>query len=269
MAKKNKSKSVNRGDAQAEPPWKKDEDGEDLDTERDEDEDEDEDEYEDEDEDDGAVDQDSEEDEEVEDGEDAPDDEEEEYEDDEEDEDEYEDEDEDEPSARRPVHADPSDDGLPDWLPWVVMIGLIAVGAMGAAGFFSPKTSKADDTVTSSTETKEVDTTDKPASISAQHLLVQYQGSARAGSHIKRTKAEAKTRAEEALKKAKSGADFDKLAAEYSDEPGAKTGFGKLGKFTPERMVKPFSDAAFALKVGGISGIVETPFGYHVIKRTE
>ncbi len=254
MAKKNKGKSVNRSDSEANPPWKDNDDDSDLDTEQDEDEDED-----------GTADDDSEEeDEDEDDGEDAPDDEDDEYEDEDEDEDEDE-----EPSARRPVQADPSDDGLPDWLPWVVMIGLIAVGAMGAAGFFSPKTGKADDTITSSTETTEVKTSDKPASISAQHLLVQYQGSARAGKNIKRTKAEAKTRAEEALKKAKSGANFDKLAAEYSDEPGAKTGHGKLGNFTPERMVKPFSDAAFALKVGGVSGLVETPFGYHVIKRTE
>ncbi len=256
MAKKNKGKS-HRSDSQADPPWKNDEEDSDLDTEQDDDEEEE----------DSAGDENA-----NDDSENAPD-EDDEYEDDEDDDEyedeEYEDDDEDEPSARRPVHADPSDDGLPDWLPWVVMIGLIAVGAMGAAGFFSPKTGKADDAVTSSTETKEVDTSDKPASISAQHVLVQYEGSARAGKHIKRTKAEAKTRAEEALKKAKSGTDFDKLAAEYSDEPGAKTGFGKLGKFTPERMVKPFSDAAFALKVGGISGIVETPFGYHVIKRTE
>jgi parvulin-like peptidyl-prolyl isomerase len=68
--------------------------------------------------------------------------------------------------------------------------------------------------------------------------------------------------------KAKSG-DFAALAKEYSDDPGSGPRGGALGVFTRNAMVKPFADAAFALKPGEVSGIVETEFGFHVIKRTQ
>jgi parvulin-like peptidyl-prolyl isomerase len=96
-----------------------------------------------------------------------------------------------------------------------------------------------------------------------------YKGSMRAPATITRTKEEAKARALEGLAKVKKGEDFAKVVAEYSDEPGAAGRGGALGSFTPDRMVKPFADAAFALKVGQVSGLVETDFGYHVIKRTK
>jgi parvulin-like peptidyl-prolyl isomerase len=64
------------------------------------------------------------------------------------------------------------------------------------------------------------------------------------------------------------GEDFAKLAGEYSDGPSKSKG-GDLGKFKFEVMAKAFSEAAFALDVGSVSEVVETGFGFHVIKRTE
>ena len=108
-----------------------------------------------------------------------------------------------------------------------------------------------------------------PDSIAAQHVLVAYKGADKAPKGVTRTKADAKKRAEEVAAKAKSGADFSALVAEYSDDPAAKERQGSVGKFTREKMAKPFSDAAFALGVNETSGAVETPFGFHVIKRNQ
>jgi len=105
------------------------------------------------------------------------------------------------------------------------------------------------------------------AMIRASHLLVAYQGSMR--SSQTRSKEEAKARAEEALKRAKKGEDFAKVVAAYTDEPGGAERGGDLNKFGRGRMVPAFEEAAFTLKVNEVSGLVETPFGYHVIKRTE
>jgi peptidyl-prolyl cis-trans isomerase NIMA-interacting 1 len=108
-----------------------------------------------------------------------------------------------------------------------------------------------------------------PDAIAAQHILVAYKGAEKAPKGITRSKPEAKKRAEEVATKAKSGTDFSSLVAEYSDDPAAKERQGSLGKFTREKMAKPFSDAAFQLRVDESSAPVETPFGFHVIKRNQ
>lgn len=77
----------------------------------------------------------------------------------------------------------------------------------------------------------------------------------------------ARQKAEDILKRARAGEDFEKLAKENSDEPGAKESGGDLGWFGHGRMVKAFEDAAFALKDNEISDIVESQFGFHIIQR--
>ena len=108
-----------------------------------------------------------------------------------------------------------------------------------------------------------------PDAIAAQHVLVAYKGADKSPKGVTRTKADAKKRAEEVVAKAKAGTDFSSLVAEYSDDPAAKERQGSVGKFTRDKMAKPFSEAAFALRVDEISGAVETPFGFHVIKRNQ
>ena len=73
--------------------------------------------------------------------------------------------------------------------------------------------------------------------------------------------------AEQMLKKLKSGADFSSLAREFSTCPSKDKG-GDLGWFGTGKMVKAFEEAAARLSNGGLSGIVQTQFGYHIIKKT-
>jgi NIMA-interacting peptidyl-prolyl cis-trans isomerase 1 len=108
-----------------------------------------------------------------------------------------------------------------------------------------------------------------PEEIVARHLLVMYAGSRSAPPAIKRTKEEARARAEEALARVKAGDDFGDVVAKYTDEPGGAQRKGDLGRFSHDMMVKPFADAAFALSPGQVSTIIETQFGFHVIQRTE
>lgn len=108
-----------------------------------------------------------------------------------------------------------------------------------------------------------------PKKIRARHILIMYHGAAHAAATIGRSRDEAFIRANEALRRARGGDDFEGLVGEYSDEPGGPARGGDLGEFTRERMVKAFSEAAFALQPGEISDIVETQYGFHIIQRME
>ncbi|MBN1276102.1 MAG: peptidylprolyl isomerase [Deltaproteobacteria bacterium] len=99
--------------------------------------------------------------------------------------------------------------------------------------------------------------------VRASHILIKIEPGA-----DESKKAEARKEIEEIQKKVKKGEDFGALAKESSACPSAAKE-GDLGYFTRGRMVKPFEDAVFALKPGEVSGIVETQFGYHLIKSVD
>ncbi|MCI4431913.1 MAG: peptidylprolyl isomerase [Burkholderiales bacterium] len=98
----------------------------------------------------------------------------------------------------------------------------------------------------------------------ASHILIKAEKSASAEIRAK-AKAKAESLLEEATKK---GASFAELARKNSDDPGSAERGGDLDFFARGNMVKPFEDAAFALKAGETSGVVESDFGYHIIRVT-
>ena len=104
---------------------------------------------------------------------------------------------------------------------------------------------------------------EKPEQVQARHILIKMEGDV-----TEAQKAEALAKIEMIRKKALEGEDFAALAGEYSEGPSSAKG-GDLGHFSRGQMVKPFEDAAFALKTGEISAVVETQFGYHIIEVTD
>ena len=109
----------------------------------------------------------------------------------------------------------------------------------------------------------------QPGELNAAHILITHTGSEQAPEEITRTKEEALALAQEIATKAKAeGADFAALAREHSDCPSSVDG-GNLGNFLPHQMVPAFSEATMKLAVGEVSDIVESPFGYHIIRRQE
>lgn len=98
-------------------------------------------------------------------------------------------------------------------------------------------------------------------SVKASHILIRVEkesDEAAGQDALKKTEA--------LLKRARAGEDFAALAKENSEDPSAAQNSGDLGYFSKEQMVPEFSEAAFALKVGDISNVVKTPYGYHIIK---
>ncbi len=103
----------------------------------------------------------------------------------------------------------------------------------------------------------------KPESVNASHILCDITPQAKA-----EDKQKAREKAAALMKRIKAGEDFAAVAKAESGCPSSKQG-GDLGEFGRGQMVKPFEDAAFSLKPGEVSDIVETQFGYHIIKLTK
>jgi peptidyl-prolyl cis-trans isomerase C len=103
----------------------------------------------------------------------------------------------------------------------------------------------------------------QPEAVRASHILVKVDEGASA-----EIKTQARTKAEGLLTKLKGGADFADVAKEHSDDGSAQQG-GDLGYFTKGQMVPEFETAAFGLADGQVSGVVESPFGFHIIKMME
>lgn len=100
----------------------------------------------------------------------------------------------------------------------------------------------------------------EPKTVSVRHILLMTQGKP------EEEKQAIYEKMQGILERAKSGEDFEKLAKEYTEDPGSKNTGGLYEDFGRGRMVPPFEEASFTVPVGEISDIVETRYGYHILK---
>jgi peptidyl-prolyl cis-trans isomerase C len=100
----------------------------------------------------------------------------------------------------------------------------------------------------------------QPEMVRAQHILVSFPPNIPTG-----RKQEAREKLEKIKKRIKRGESFSALANKFSDDPNGKNG-GELGYFDRDKMVEPFSKAAFSLAVNEVSDVLETEYGFHLIK---
>lgn len=159
----------------------------------------------------------------------------------------------------------------------VWLLGLVAFLGLGCSQ--PPRGEEPADVYLDTYDAKE------PNKITVQHCLIGFRGSS-ISKPVDRTKAEAVELANELLKRAKSGEDFDKIVEEYTDDshPGiySMVNFGFVGDLSPMKdaadriyerksMVAAFGDVGFQLEVGGVGmskhDPKKSPFGFHIIKR--
>jgi peptidyl-prolyl cis-trans isomerase NIMA-interacting 1 len=188
-------------------------------------------------------------------------------------------------SSKRTEHRS----ALPDWVPWAVLGGLLVAGAVGSrvvrAAVASSEVDKTSGPAPAPSNSALAPAAPKTAAsaaptastqagnaaeprISVQYLVITHAESIMGRSlKITRTREQAKARATEVLGRARKGDDFAKLIAEYSDDAHKAEFHGEQLNFSRKDAIPTFSAAAFALNVGQISDVVDTPFGYMVIRR--
>ena len=105
----------------------------------------------------------------------------------------------------------------------------------------------------------------QPEKVHAAHILISTKDSTTNQDFSPEKKKEKKKLAEKVLQRAKKGEDFGKLAKEFSEDPGSKDAGGEY-TFPRGQMVPEFEAAAFSMKTNQISDLVETSYGYHIIK---
>ncbi len=102
--------------------------------------------------------------------------------------------------------------------------------------------------------------------VHTRHILVRYRGAKNAGPEVRRTREEAARRAAEIRNTLLDGADFAQVARTLSDDASAERG-GDLGTIGRGRLAPEYERVAFALPPGQVSPVVETEFGFHLVKR--
>lgn len=108
-------------------------------------------------------------------------------------------------------------------------------------------------------ESRRADFGERPATLTFRQIVVTPSADDSA-------RALARRRAEEALAQVKAGEDFVAVAKRFTEEPGGRERGGDLGWFRRGAMVPEFEKVAFSMRPGAVSGIVESPFGFHIIK---
>jgi peptidyl-prolyl cis-trans isomerase D len=100
----------------------------------------------------------------------------------------------------------------------------------------------------------------QPKRVKVRHILI------RADAKDAEASAKAKQKAESIQKEAAGGKDFSQLAKQYSEDPGTKDRGGEIGFITKGMVVPEFEQAAFSMKVGEVSPVIQTPYGFHILK---
>ena len=106
-----------------------------------------------------------------------------------------------------------------------------------------------------------------PDSRGVAHILFRYRGAERAEG-VTRAKSEAETLARQAYERVQ-GEDFGAVAAELSDDTANKDHGGEMGVIEHGLLPEPIDDALFSMEIGEVRGPIESPLGYHVLRRTE